>query len=93
FQLQTWLVAPYKLPERNLPDNETFNTHLSFVRIRSEHAIGFLKGRFQSLKNLRVNIIDEATHKFALYWIVCCINVHAFAMECEAEERGHDLGE
>lgn len=58
------------------------------VRIRSEHAIGFLKGRFQSLKSLRVNIKNEKTHKFATYWVAACIGVHAYAMQCEDEERG-----
>ncbi|KAJ7451320.1 hypothetical protein FB451DRAFT_1145709 [Mycena latifolia] len=60
------------------------------VRIRSEHAIGFLKGRFHSLKGLRVNIKDEKTHKFATYWVAACIGVHSFAMQREAEERGQD---
>jgi len=60
------------------------------VRIRSEHAIGFLKGRFQSLKNLRINIKDEDTHKFATYWVIACIGLHSFAMTCEAEERVRD---
>lgn len=58
------------------------------VRIRLEHAIGFLKGRFHSLKELRVNIKDETTHKFATYWVVACVGVHSFAMRSEAEERG-----
>ena len=57
------------------------------VRIRSEHAIGYLKGRFQSLKGLRVKIQDETTHRIATYWVVACIILHAFAMFCEAEER------
>lgn len=57
------------------------------VRIRSEHAIGFLKGRFQSLKSLRVNIIDERSHKFATYWIAACIVVHTFALRCEIAAR------
>ena len=26
------------------------------------------------------------THKFATYWIAACIAIHAFAMQCEAEE-------
>ncbi|KAE9388171.1 hypothetical protein BT96DRAFT_836679, partial [Gymnopus androsaceus JB14] len=64
-----------------------FNNHVSMVRIRSEHAIGFLKGRFQSLKDLRVNISDEKSHKFATYWGLACILVHNFAMTCEEEER------
>ncbi|KAJ7101179.1 hypothetical protein C8R44DRAFT_641780, partial [Mycena epipterygia] len=67
--------------------NEEFNNHLSMVRIRSEHAIGFLKGRLQSLKSLRVSIKSEKTHKFATYWIAACIAVHSFAMQCEDEER------
>ena len=57
------------------------------VRIRSEHAIGFLKGRFHSLKHLRLQISDESSHRFATYWIAACIGIHAFAMQCEDEER------
>ena len=87
YQLETWLVAPYKKPDRDLPENEEFNNHVSMVRIRSEHAIGFLKGRFQSLKHLRVLILDERSHKFATYWVAACITIHAFVMQCEDEER------
>ncbi|KLO05016.1 hypothetical protein SCHPADRAFT_911304 [Schizopora paradoxa] len=60
------------------------------LRIRSEHAIGFLKGRFQSLKNLRINIRDESSHKFATYWVLACTAVHSFAMQCEADEKDSD---
>lgn len=63
------------------------------VRIRSEHAIGFLKGRFQSLKGLRVRIGDEVSHKFAAYWVAACINLHAFALQCEDDERNEDAGD
>jgi hypothetical protein len=58
------------------------------VHIYSEHAIGFLKGPFQSLKGLRINIVDEMMHKFAMYWIVTCIGLHAFTMKCKTDERG-----
>ena len=64
------------------------------VRIRSAHAIGFLKGRFQSLKGMRVCIGDEASHKFAAYWAAACINLHAFALQYqEDEERDGENGE
>lgn len=86
-QIQTWVVAPYKKPDRDIPDNEVFNNHVSMIRIRSEHAIGFLKGRFQSLKSLRVMIKDEKTHKFATYWVAACVGIHSFAMQCEAKEK------
>jgi hypothetical protein len=86
-KINTWLIAPYKKPERDLPDNTSFNNHVSMVRIRSEHAIGFLKGRFQSLKRLRVNIRNEKSHKLATYWIAACIGLHSFAMQREDEEN------
>ena len=78
------------MPEREQPDNEVFNNHVSMVRIRSEHAIGFLKGRFQSLKALRVRIENEQMHKYATYWVVACIALHSFALQCEEVERDSD---
>lgn len=88
YPIELWLVAPFKKPDSDLPDNEIFNNHVSMIRIRSEHAIGFLKGRFQSLKGLRILIKDEASHKFATYWVVAAIGIHSFAMKCEMDERG-----
>ena len=75
------------MPEWEEPENRVFNNQVSMVRIRSEHAIWYLKGRFQSLKGLHVKIQDETTHRIATYWVVACIILHAFAMFCEAEER------
>lgn len=60
------------------------------IRIRSEHAIGYLKGRFQSLKGLRVAICDEQSHKFATYWVLACVVLHNIALECEEEARRRD---
>jgi len=79
-KIDTWIVSPYKKPEQNLPDNEVFNNHVSRVQIQSEHAIGYLKGCFHSLKNLHLKIKDKATHILATYWIAACIGVHNFAM-------------
>lgn len=86
-QIQKWLVAPFKDPEARHPDKTYFNNRLSQLRVRNEHANGLLKGRFQSLRGLRLNISDEKTHKFATYWCVCCIHLHNFALAREAEER------
>ena len=80
-------MAPYKKPNRDLPENEEFNNHVSMVHIWSEHAIGFLKGRFQSLKHLHVCILNERSHKFATYWVAASITIYAFAMQCEDEEQ------
>ena len=60
------------------------------LHIHSEHAIGFLKGRFHSLKHLRVRIKDAKSHKFATYWVAASIGLHAFVICCEAEESDQD---
>ncbi|KAI5895907.1 uncharacterized protein SCHCODRAFT_01092035 [Schizophyllum commune H4-8] len=77
YPISEWAVAPYKAPERDDPENAAFNNQVSILRIRSEHAISYLKGRFQSLKNLRVDIRDARTHKLATYWIVSCIGIQS----------------
>ncbi|KAE9402088.1 hypothetical protein BT96DRAFT_756431, partial [Gymnopus androsaceus JB14] len=66
--------------------NHMFNTTVSKIRIRSEHAIGLLKGRFQSSKALPVRIKDAKSHKMATLWGVACIVVHNYALEHEAKE-------
>ncbi|KAJ8502842.1 hypothetical protein ONZ45_g11386 [Pleurotus djamor] len=92
YPISSWVVAPYKRPERDLPENTVFNNHVSILRIRSEHAIGFLKGRFHSLKNLRLRVDNKEGHIIATYWVAACIGIHSFAMQCEEEERKNDEG-
>jgi hypothetical protein len=53
------------------------------VRIRSEHALGYLKGRFQSLRQLHQNIDSEREWLLALTWIRVCIIIHSLAFEVE----------
>lgn len=89
-QIDDWIVSPYKSPEKECNDNEIFNNYVSMVHVHSEHAIGYLKGHFQSLKCMQVTIKDEATHKFATYWATACIVLHSFTMQRKAEERGDD---
>jgi len=64
-----------------------FNKHVSKLRIRSEHAIGYLKGRFQSLKGLRVLIDSSDAHIIATYWVAACIGIHSFALRHEIQIR------
>ena len=80
-------MAPYKAPERNLEENEIFNKHVSKLRICSEHAIRYLKGRFQSLKGLRVLINSSDAHIMAMYWVAACIGIHSFALKHEIQQH------
>lgn len=85
YHLAKWLILPYKQPANNLRENRTFNFHLSTIRIRCEHTIGYLKGRFQSLKELRVRIRNAKDLAYATAWINTCIILHAFCIDQELD--------
>lgn len=46
--------------------------------------MGFLKGRFSSLRGLRVQINQPSHIHVASLWITTCIILHSFAMDHEA---------
>lgn len=85
YPLQSWCIIPYKRPLSALKENREFNFALSRIRIRSEHAIGYLKGRFQSLKELRIQINSPKDVTYASCWIQSCIILHAFSIDNELE--------
>lgn len=86
-QLQV-LTCLVERPEKHAKDNEIFNYHLSAVRIRSEHCVGFWKGRFPSLRGLRLEINNVKQLYFATYWIIATIAIHNFAIQ---HESGGDI--
>ena len=49
----------------------------------SEHAIGLLKGRFQSLRELRIQITLPKHHRWAIHFIRCCITLHNLVVRLE----------
>ncbi len=77
-------MIPYKIPNRT-KENRDFNYALSRVQIRSEHAIGYLKRQFQSLKKLRVRMNNRKDIRFASCWIQVCIILHALVIDHELE--------
>ena len=46
--------------------------------------MGFIKGRWSSLRGLRILINESAHIHFASLWITSCIVLHTFAMRHEA---------
>lgn len=83
YPVEAWCVTPYKKPASNIPANRHFNFWVSHVRIRSEHAVGLFKGRFQSLRGLRQQIKNDQDHCRALEWIRTCIVLHNLTLEIE----------
>jgi DDE superfamily endonuclease len=78
----------FSRPEKDTPENTTYNYHVSAICVCSEHCVGFLKGRWSSLKDLCLSIDGEEGLKYATYWIMACINLHTFAMN---HEDGHNM--
>jgi hypothetical protein len=56
YTLSSRIIPVHKRPASLVPENATFDAAVSRIRVRSEHCMGALKGRFQSLCGLRVNI-------------------------------------
>ena len=87
------VIPPYKKPAANKRKNKEFNKRLSGVRIDIEHTFGSLKSRWQSLKDLRLRIIDLKSHHFAVQWITACIVLHNFLLSLDDPEWEDELGE
>ncbi|PPQ83037.1 hypothetical protein CVT25_005279 [Psilocybe cyanescens] len=90
YPIEAWCVTPYKKPASNVPENKTFNFWVSHVRIKSEHAVGYLKGCFQSLKGLRQQIKNETDHLRAVEWIRTCIIIHTLIHGIEHHNEDMD---
>ncbi|KIK75198.1 hypothetical protein PAXRUDRAFT_173491 [Paxillus rubicundulus Ve08.2h10] len=72
-------------PEKDTEENTTYNYYVSKVCICSEHAIGYLKGTWQSLRGLCVRLDSEDHIQYATLCIITCIHLHSFAL-------GHQTG-
>ena len=53
------------------------------VRIRSEHANGYLKGRFQALRGLQQRIDSAIDYQRAISMVQCMLIIHGLALEVE----------
>jgi hypothetical protein len=91
YPLHEWMIIPYAMPEKLEEDNGRFNYRLSSVRIESEHAIGYLKGRFQSLRELRLKVNSEDHVQYVNLWIQACIILHSFCMDHELGNLQQDV--
>lgn len=73
---------------RNLtPEENEFNELLSKARVKVEHCIGIFKGRFQSLRGLRILIRRDKDVKRAVYWIRACVVLHNLLLQDPVEEE------
>jgi hypothetical protein len=48
--------------------------------------MGYLKGRFTSLRGIRVRVDSTDQIKIAVWWMIACMAIHAFAMDVECTQ-------
>jgi hypothetical protein len=76
YAVSTYCVPPYKAPATDHEDNEKFNFYLACSRARNEHCIGVLKGRWQSLRELRHRLQDDSSMENLCSWTLSCCVLH-----------------
>ncbi|KAG2754069.1 hypothetical protein P692DRAFT_201704896, partial [Suillus brevipes Sb2] len=86
YPLERWCIVPFKKPwnGRLTRDQRAFNYHLS------THAFAALKGQFQSLQELCLNIHTERELLIAVHWIMCCIILHNMIIRFKAHHPERD---
>lgn len=91
YPLSCHTLPIHKRPASLEPDNIAFDKVASHLRVRSEHCMGALKGRFQCLRGLRVHIKSVETHIEACRWITIAIILHNFFVEVEGAGENNEI--
>jgi DDE superfamily endonuclease len=88
YTLTPRMIPVHRQPALFFPENATFDHMVAHLRIRSEHCMGALKGCFQCLHGLRVNINNTGDHKRACRWITIAIILHNLIIDVEGQQSG-----
>lgn len=76
-----YVIGPFKRPRCTSPDHANFNYQLARLRVKSEHTIGIVKGRWASLKELRLTLATDGQFGFAMKWIVASCVLHNICLD------------
>jgi DDE superfamily endonuclease len=79
-------IPVHKEPASLIPRNAVFDRYVSRLRVRSEHAMGALKGRFQCLRGLRLQINSKSDHVAACRWVTITIILHNIIVDLEGNK-------
>jgi len=85
-------IPVHKKPASLEPMNALFDKVVASLRVRSEHCMGALKGRFQCLRGLRVHIDSNKDHYKACQWISVAIIIHNLIIDVEGSKSAEYFG-
>lgn len=77
------VIPVHKEPASLIPNNAIFDRYVSRLRVRSEHTMGALKGRFQCLRGLRISVDSKTEHVAACNWVTIAIILHNLVIDVE----------
>ena len=60
-----------------------YNLNLDQIHVRVEHMFAALKGWFQSLCELRLQMNSLKDVQIVIHWIQCCLILHNMIIRCE----------
>jgi len=84
-------IPVHKRPASLVPENTLFDGAVAHLRVRSEHCMGALKGRWQCLRGLRVNVNSKRQHRAACQWMTIAIILHNLVIDIEGATKGADF--
>lgn len=82
YKLTASVITPFRENSAagTLQERNDFNKTFSRYRIRIEHCFGILKERFNSLKELKIQIKNESSIQLSCRWILVCAILHNFIL-------------
>jgi DDE superfamily endonuclease len=83
YALTNTIIPTFKKPASLQQDNATFNKIHSSLRVKVEHCIGMLKGRFQSLRGLRLRVDRKRDADRVVAWLMACAILHNMLLDMD----------
>ena len=93
FQASNVMIPAFKKPRGAavLQSYEFFNTQLAKPRVTSKHCIGIVKGRFQYLKRMRLNISKADDIRKIIDYFHCACILHNWLIDDPIPPQWMDL--
>lgn len=86
YKLTSTVLTPFRETISMQLKQRNYNYQLGKLRVRVEHTIGRLKERFESLKDLPIQIKDDESIRFSSDWIMVCCVLHNYLIDFETEK-------
>ena len=83
------MIPPFKQTPGTFlnPNKIAFNTLLASPRVKSEHCIGILKGRFPFLKGIRMTLGGRKDMQRILKYVRGCVILHNFLVDEDVDSE------